>query len=257
MAVHPKKFARSLPNQELFAKQMDQRFLKLAESRSYGPKQITSNQRSFDHHSGARLSCDVRFAPFATLKRTGYSKEAPEMTLAKDLATAIIPSLLLEHLPKSQIDVFVEILQTTSAVDSSSNYSRVSANVLNSLLLAHCVSAASLALADAGFEMMDSVVGCNVGIFKNNNSKRLFWMVDPADDEPETSCSGGGTLVGTCSIAYMPSVGRVTGVVINGDIGDVGFVMECVQVATDASAQILEVVVKKALLFGSDFIKKV
>ncbi|KAJ3357370.1 Exosome complex component MTR3 [Entophlyctis luteolus] len=213
----------------------------------YGPKQITIKQRAFDQHSGGRLSCDVRFAPFSRLARKGYTKETVEITLAKDLATAIVPSLLLEHLPKSQIDLFIEILQATSAAVDLDQVS-MDPSLLDSLLLAHCITAASLALADAGLEMMDNVVGCNIGVYRNHLSRRLFWMVDPADNESETSCDGGGSLVGSLSIACMPSVGRVTGLVVYGDIGDVEFLTECMQVCSDVSAKIHEVVVTKALL---------
>ncbi|KAI9343520.1 3' exoribonuclease family, domain 1-domain-containing protein [Obelidium mucronatum] len=216
----------------------------------YGPKPITgAAQKSADHHSGGRISCDVRLSPFAGIKRKGFQKESNEKTLSTNLSTSILPSLLLTHLPKSQIDIHIQVLQALDPIETTQ------ANAFStslSLLLAPCITVASLALADAGIEMMDSVVGCHVGIYRNHANNRLFWMVDCADDEVETRCNGGGTWVGNCVIGVMPSIGKVTGMVMDGDIGDVGFVMEAVQVCMDASAKIHDVVVKKVLVEAAE-----
>ncbi|KAJ3068295.1 Exosome complex component MTR3 [Podochytrium sp. JEL0797] len=210
----------------------------------YGPKPVTSSQKSQDHYDGARIACDVRLAPFAGAKRKPFSKDPNEDALSSRLATALLPSLLLAHLPKSQIDIYIHVLQQAAPSREVPNAFATSL----SLLLAPCITCASLALADAGIEMMDSVVGCQVGVFRNAVSQRLFWMLDCADDEAETACNGGGSWVGNCTVAVMPSLGKVAGLVMDGDIGDAGFVMEAVQVCVDASAKIHEVVVKRALV---------
>ncbi|KAJ3261281.1 Exosome complex component MTR3 [Chytriomyces hyalinus] len=222
----------------------------------YGPKQITTKSKSGDHHSGGRISCDVRLAPFAGLKRKGYMKDTNEHSLAKNLATALTPSLLLAHLPKSQIDIHIQILQATAGHVSASSTS--STTVLPppsfatnlSLLLSPCITVASLALADAGIEMMDSVVGCSVGLFRRTDKNSLFWMVDPSEEERETRALGGGVWVGNAVVGVMPSVGRISGLVVDGDVGDVGVLMEAVNVCVDACAKVHDVVVKKALVEG-------
>ncbi|KAJ3024456.1 UNVERIFIED_CONTAM: Exosome complex component MTR3 [Siphonaria sp. JEL0065] len=216
----------------------------------YGPKPITGNQKTSDHHSGGRIVCDVRLSPFASIKRKGFQKESNERTLSNDLTTSILPSLLLAHLPKSQIDVHIQVLQALNPPATATTFNSFSTSL--SLLLAPCITVASLALADAGIEMMDSVIGCHVGIYRNSANNRLFWMVDCADEEVETKCNGGGSWIGNCVVGVMPSIGKVTGLVMDGDIGDVGFVMEAVQVCMDASAKIHEVVVKKVLLESAE-----
>lgn len=61
------------------------------------------------------------------------------------LQQALVPALLLEKYPKSQIDVFVNVLENDGTYAS----------------LAAAVTVASLALQDAGFEMRDSVMACS------------------------------------------------------------------------------------------------
>ncbi|ORY43657.1 ribosomal protein S5 domain 2-like protein [Rhizoclosmatium globosum] len=209
----------------------------------YGPKPVPASKVQ-DHHSGGRISCDVRLSPFAALKRKQFMKEPAEHSLSNNLHTALLPSLLLAHLPKSQIDIHIQILQAQNPTSIPPNAFVSSL----SLLLAPCITAASLALADAQIEMMDSVVGCNLGIYRNPSTQKLFWMVDCTEEEIETRSNGGGVWVGNCVVGVMPSIGKVTGLVMDGDIGDVGFVMEAVQVCVDACAKIHEVVVKKALI---------
>ncbi|KAI8615837.1 3' exoribonuclease family, domain 1-domain-containing protein [Chytriomyces sp. MP71] len=219
----------------------------------YGPKQITAKQLSADHHTGGRITCDVRLAPFSVIKRKGYMKEPSEHTLAKDLHTALLPSLLLSHLPKSQIDIHIQILQSTLPPHpgAATNLPTPSfARAGHALLLAPCVTAASLALADAGLEMCDAVVGCAVGVYRNQSSGAAFWMVDPTDGEVETRAGPVGRWVGNAVVSVMPGLGRVSGLVVDGDVGDASMCMEVVGVAMDVCAKVHEVVVKRALLEG-------
>lgn len=60
------------------------------------------------------------------------------------LNEALSPALCLERLPKSHIDVYVQILESDGTNAS----------------LAAGITCASMALADAGIEMLDLVTAC-------------------------------------------------------------------------------------------------
>lgn len=62
------------------------------------------------------------------------------------LCGALTPAVLLEALPKSVVDVFVNVIESDGTASS----------------LACAVTCASLALASAGIEMQDLVAGCSL-----------------------------------------------------------------------------------------------
>ncbi len=103
------------------------------------PKHLTDLQKS-------RINCRYAMAPFCSLEehgRSGPNRRAIEIgKVAKHVFQNVV---LANHFPKTQIDVSMEVLQSDGGT-------RVSA-----------VTAASVALADAGIPMKDLVQGVAIG----------------------------------------------------------------------------------------------
>jgi exosome complex component MTR3 len=79
--------------------------------------------------------------------------------------------------------------------------------------LASAMTCASLALADAGIDMKDSVTGVSVGM--QNSSGRV--VVDCTEKE-ESGEEGGGSVDGMLVVGMMPSLNEVTHIVQTGAI---------------------------------------
>jgi exosome complex component MTR3 len=151
---------------------------------SYGPKPTPP---SAPFNAKARLNVEVKFAPFSsgvrrfTPGKVNHSRlrsdwsnvdasavqDTESASLSATLQQSLLPSLILEALPKSQIDLFLTILESDgSDADISACVSgllrcrkRAQADRSRSSLCSG-VTAASVALAEAGVQMYGLVVGC-------------------------------------------------------------------------------------------------
>lgn len=95
---------------------------------------------------------------------------------------ALSPAVRLELLPKSAIDIYVNVLEN----DGTSS------------CLAAAIIASSVALADAGIEMLDQVTACSTVFTKENQI-----LMDGTETEENVK---EGSLV----LSYMPSLNEVT-----------------------------------------------
>jgi exosome complex component RRP41 len=84
-------------------------------------------------------------APFSVQERKSPAPSRREIELSKVIRESLEPSIFLEYYPRTGIDVFVEVLQADGGTRCAS------------------ITAASLALADAGIPMRDLVVACAAG----------------------------------------------------------------------------------------------
>jgi len=109
----------------------------------YGPKE-SYIRRLLKPNTGV-IRCRYNMAPFSVedRKRPGPDRRSTE--ISKITAEALRPSLMLESFPRSMVDVFIEIIEAEGG-------SRCAG-----------ITAASVALADAGILMKDFVVGCAAG----------------------------------------------------------------------------------------------
>ena len=157
--------------------------------RSAGSSSLSGGRVGFN--AGGTISCEVRLAPSfglnpQTAVRTAVSSldgragvgqlrfrasTQQEIELSSGLADAIAPTIRLDRLPKSVIDVFVLVLQSDGSV------------------LPSAITAASLALADAGIELFDLVSSCCVAIVDSeetgasNDKSELTLFADPTEGE--------------------------------------------------------------------------
>mmetsp|Transcript_19681 Transcript_19681/g.24271 ORF Transcript_19681/g.24271 Transcript_19681/m.24271 type:complete len:312 (+) Transcript_19681:226-1161(+) len=193
----------------------------------HGPRPSTSSSLSTgggkEFHSSGVLNCELRFAPtfgirpettvittptnldgFSSSAGSGGGTSAQEIELSSRLHDAISPSIPLELLMKSVVDVFVMVLQDDGSVFAAS------------------VIAASMALADAGIEIYDLVSACSVAIvprgvetkekkvddgdsIRNVDGKKTGFnlLVDPVENELLDS-------KGVVTLAMMPNWKEVT-----------------------------------------------
>jgi len=109
----------------------------------YGPREhFPRSQLSQDK---AILNCRYHMAPYSTSERKSPKPSRREIELSKVIKTALERAILLDQYPEMCIDVYIEVLQAAGSTRVAS------------------ITAASVALADAGIPMRDMVVGCSVG----------------------------------------------------------------------------------------------
>ncbi len=163
------------------------------------------------------VQCEVRWASFA---RTAEKTEADnsggggisnlERELSSGLTRTMTATVLLEHYPKSRIDVSVFVLE-----DDGSAYAAI-------------VSAASMALAEAGIAMRDLVCAASA-VLKDDKI-----ILDPCAAEEETAD-------GSVLVAYQPTFGKVTDVIQTGEMGPM-MVINALRVCTESAVQVSELV---------------
>ncbi|TDL24783.1 mRNA transport regulator 3 [Rickenella mellea] len=145
----------------------------------YGPRQ----SRSTTYNEKGKLNVEVKFAPFSCTRRRAPMRDAEDRSIAVLIQQALIPSLRLELLPKSTIDVFIVIIENDG--------------------IEGCVAsgsiAASTALANAGIEMLGLVTSCAASVVNEE-----IWL-DPTVNEARLTR-------GTLLLGFMPALGIVTNV---------------------------------------------
>jgi exosome complex component MTR3 len=156
----------------------------------HGPRPATSSSLSTgkEFHSSGVLNCELRFAPtFGMRPETkvlttatnldGYSASSSggtsdqEVELSSRLHDAISPSIPLDLLMKSVVDVFVMVLQDDGSVFAASTI------------------AASMALSDAGVEVYDMVTACSVAIIPRGIGSLVVEDKDGDEDKSGISSS--------------------------------------------------------------------
>lgn len=143
----------------------------------YGPKEMHPKHALLPDR--AVLKCRYHMAPFSVDERKNPAPSRREIEISKVIREALQPSLILEDYPRTAIQIYVEVLQSDGG-------SRVAG-----------ITAASLALADAGINMRDMVVGCAVGKIEG----KIVLDLDDGEDK-----EGSGDM----PFAFMPNLNLVT-----------------------------------------------
>jgi len=125
------------------------------------------------------LRCRYHMAPFSVPERKSPAPSRREVELSKVIRESLEPALFLELYPRTGVDVFIEVLQADGGTRCAS------------------ITAAALAIADAGVPMKDLVVACAAGKVEDKVVLDLFDAEDKlgAADVP---------------VAYMPNLNAVT-----------------------------------------------
>ncbi|MFP3220341.1 MAG: exosome complex exonuclease Rrp41 [Candidatus Marsarchaeota archaeon] len=131
------------------------------------------------------LKVRYHMQPYSTNERKSPTYSRREIELSRAIREALEPAVILTDLPRTQIDVFVEVLQADGGTRCAS------------------VNAASVALADAGVPMKDLVTAVAIGKVRDT------LVVDINDLEDENGQAD-------FPLAMMPNKGLITLLQMNG-----------------------------------------
>ena len=109
----------------------------------YGPREAIPRHVALPDR--AIIRCRYHMAPFSTEERKTPAPTRREVELSKVIREALESIVLTEMYPRTSIDVYMEVLQSDGGTRTAA------------------ITAASLALADAGIAMRDLVAGVAVG----------------------------------------------------------------------------------------------
>lgn len=79
-------------------------------------------------------------------------------------------------------------------------------------VLAYAITCASLALADAGIEMYDLVLGCSM------RQDGASYVVDPSYTEENSCGSDNSEIQGCLTVAFLPSLNQISGLQSDGEM---------------------------------------
>jgi exosome complex component RRP41 len=143
----------------------------------YGPREL--HVRRLLKPNMAILRCRYNMAPFSVEDRKRPGPDRRSVEISKITSEALQPAVFLEKFPRSTIDVSIEVLQAEGGTRCAG------------------ITAASVALADAGIPMQDMVVACAAG---KANDQVIMDLSEWEDKEGEADLP----------IALMPRTGEIT-----------------------------------------------
>lgn len=153
----------------------------------YGPRNLYP--KFLQDPSKGILRCQYNMMPFSghgDRVRPGGSRRSKEISVVME--KALIPVLDLSEYPNSVVDVFVELPQTDAGTRCAG------------------ITAAAMALADAGLKMRDLVASLSMGVLDNT----ILTDVNGTED-----CELGATDV---PIAYIPDTDKLSLLQLDGEI---------------------------------------
>ncbi len=109
----------------------------------YGPREL--HPKHLQDNTQAVLRCRYNMAPFSVDDRKRPGPDRRSVEISKVIREALERVVFLNYFPTSAIDVFMEVLQADAGTRCAA------------------LTAASVALADAGVPMRDLVAGCAAG----------------------------------------------------------------------------------------------
>jgi len=143
----------------------------------YGPKEVHPKHMAMPDRMVLR--CRYHMAPFSVQERKSPAPSRREIELSKVIRESVEPAIFMEYYPRTAIDVFVEVLQADGSTRCAS------------------ITAASLALADAGIPMRDLVAACSAGKVDDTI------VLDLMDTEDKVGSAD-------VPVAFMPNLGVIT-----------------------------------------------
>jgi exosome complex component RRP41 len=143
----------------------------------FGPREMHPKHLSMPDRMVIR--CRYHMAPFSVQERKSPAPSRREVELSKVIRESLEPSVFNDLYPRTGIDVFIEVLQADGGTRCAS------------------ITAASLAIADAGIPMRDLVVACAAGKVDDQV------VLDLMDEEDKLGLAD-------VPVAYMPNLDAIT-----------------------------------------------
>lgn len=151
----------------------------------YGPKEV--HPKHLARPDRAVLRCRYHMAPFSVQERKSPAPSRREVEISKVIKEALQPAIFVEYYPRTSIELFIEVLQADGGTRCAS------------------LTAASLALADAGIPMRDLVAACAAG---KVDGHLVLDLNDVEDKEGEADLP----------LAWIPSLNAVTLLQMDGTV---------------------------------------
>lgn len=149
----------------------------------YGPKEAHPRHLAQPHK--AILNCRYHMASFSVEGRKAPGMTRREIELSKVIREALESIVILEEFPRSAIDIFIEVIQADAGTRTAG------------------LTAASLALADAGIPILDLCAGIAVGKVEG----RI--VLDPSEEEDKKGEAD-------MPVAMTPRLGSIVLLQLNG-----------------------------------------
>ncbi len=143
----------------------------------YGPRELHPKHLALPDRAIVR--CRYHMVPFSVPERKSPAPTRREIELSKVIREALEPAIILEAFPRTTIDIFIEVLQADGGTRTAS------------------ITAASVALADAGIPMRDLVTAVAVGKVNGTLVLDLNHLEDQYGEAD-------------MPVAMMPSLGQIT-----------------------------------------------
>ncbi len=173
---------------------------------AFGPREM--HPKHLSRPDRMVLRCRYHMAPFSVGERKSPAPSRREIELSKVIRESLEPAVFVGYYPRTGVDVFIEVLQADGGTRCAS------------------ITAASLALADAGIPMRDIVVACAAGKVEDKVVLDLF------DTEDKVGSAD-------VPVAFMPNLNAVTLLQMDGQLTPAEF-EKAVSMAIEGCKKIYE-----------------
>jgi len=143
----------------------------------FGPREM--HPKHLSQPDRMVIRCRYHMAPFSVQERKSPAPSRREVELSKVIRESLEPSVFVDLYPRTGIDLFIEVLQADGGTRCAS------------------ITAASLAIADAGIPLRDLVVACAAGKIEDTV---VLDLMDTEDKVGEADVP----------VAYMPNLNAIT-----------------------------------------------
>lgn len=144
----------------------------------YGPREVHPRHEALPDRM--LLRCRYSMLPFSVAEeRKSPAPTRREVEISKVIREALEPAIFLEEFPRTSVDVFIEVIEADGSTRVAS------------------ITAAAVALADAGIPMRDLVAGVSIGKIEGKLAVDLSGIEDQRGE-------------GDMPIAMMPRLGEIT-----------------------------------------------
>ncbi len=156
----------------------------------------------------AVIRCRYHMAPFSTDERKSPAPSRRELELSKVIRESLEPAIMSECFPRATIDLFIEVLQADAGTRCAG------------------ITAASLALADAGIPMRELVAACAAGRIEG---KVVLDLSDIEDKQGDADLP----------VAFMPKSNVISLLQMDGALTEEEF-RQALELSTNACRKIYE-----------------
>jgi len=151
----------------------------------YGPR---DHIRKHDFSSKGHVTCSLTYSPFSRKERIIDHNDTQSKELSSIIVEALSSAICIESYPKAFIDIYINVLED------------------NGNALSHAIIASSIALADAGIEMLDLVTSSSM-VFNDK-----IECLDPTAKELNHP-----SIVGSLTLGYLPSLNQISCLLKDGE----------------------------------------